>query len=213
MKALPNILTLLRLLLSAVMFASLIAIGAGEHGADVPVETRIVLVWIAVPSFIVASVTDFLDGWLARRFGAVSVMGAILDPIADKILVCGAIVGLLSIGTPNLYLFATMGGVILFREFAVSALREVLAPQGIKLPVTPLAKSKTVLQLVALGAVMILDFWRVWRIDADIVTLEKAWTVVEMMLSIATAVTLWTGLQYARAAAAALRTKTPLPTT
>ena len=70
-----------------------------------------------------------------------------------------AILGLLAIHTPGVLV---SGGLILFREFAVSALREVLAPRGIRLPVTVLAKTKTSLQLVALGALMFLSFWPVW---------------------------------------------------
>ena len=76
--------------------------------------------------------------------------GAILDPIADKVLVCGVILGLLSLG-PNAAV-AIPAALILFREFTVSALREVAAGKGVSLPVTLLAKWKTTLQLVALGA-------------------------------------------------------------
>ena len=72
-------------------------------------------------------------------------------------------------------MLASPGGLILFREFAVSALREVLAPRGIKLPVTFLAKTKTTLQLVALGALMILWFWPAWRIAVPLDDLRIAW--------------------------------------
>jgi CDP-diacylglycerol--glycerol-3-phosphate 3-phosphatidyltransferase len=152
---------------------------------------------------VVASVSDFFDGWLARRWGVTSLAGAILDPIADKILVCGAIVGLMIVGLP--YMFGALGGLILFREFAVSALREVLAPRGIKLPVTFMAKTKTALQLTALGALMIIWFWPAWNIPASIPNLQTAWIIAQMLLALATAVTLITGVQYGRAALKALR--------
>jgi CDP-diacylglycerol--glycerol-3-phosphate 3-phosphatidyltransferase len=203
MKHLPNLLTVARLVLSLLMFASLIAIGAGERGAPISNAVGLGLVWFSVVAFIVASLTDFFDGWLARRWGVTSLVGAILDPIGDKVLVCGAIVGLLAVGMP--YMFAALGGLILFREFAVSALREVLAPRGIKLPVTFLAKTKTTLQLVALGLIMILAFWPVWGAPATIAQLRIAWMVAEVLFATATAVTLWTGVQYGEAAAKALR--------
>jgi len=191
------------------MFASLVAIGAGERGAPISSDVGFALCWTAVISFVVASVTDFLDGWLARRWNATSVAGAVLDPIADKVLVCGAIVGMMATGMP--YTFAAMGGLILFREFAVSAMREVLAPRGIKLPVTFLAKSKTTLQLVALGAVMVIAFWPAWGIAATIAQLSIAWQWAQIGLAVATAVTLWTGVQYAQTAVRALRTAAAPP--
>jgi CDP-diacylglycerol--glycerol-3-phosphate 3-phosphatidyltransferase len=203
MKYLPNLLTLLRLVLSLAMFAALVTIGAAEHGAQVSSQTGIALAWFSVIAFVVASVTDYFDGWLARRWGVTSLAGAILDPIADKILVCGAILGLMIVGLP--YMFGALGGLILFREFAVSALREVLAPRGIKLPVTFMAKTKTTLQLIALGALMILWFWPAWNIPVPLDTLRLAWEIAQMVLLLATGVTLWTGVQYARAAAAALK--------
>lgn len=200
MKHLPNILTILRLVLSLAMFAALAAIGAGLSGVDV--EGAAWVARFAAGAFVVAAVTDFFDGWLARRWGVVSVMGAILDPIADKILVCGAILGLLAIGAPGVLI---PGALILFREFAVSALREVLAPRGLTLPVTFLAKAKTTLQLAALGAIMILMVWPVWRIDARIDHLHTALDAALMLFDIAAAVTLWTGFEYGRAAWRALK--------
>jgi CDP-diacylglycerol--glycerol-3-phosphate 3-phosphatidyltransferase len=132
-----------------------------------------------------------------------SLAGAILDPIADKILVCGAIIGLMIVGLP--YMFGALGGLILFREFAVSALREVLAPRGIKLPVTFLAKTKTTLQLVALAALMFIWFWPVWGLSARADHLRTALDAAEVLWSLAAVVTLWTGLDYAWSAWKALR--------
>jgi CDP-diacylglycerol--glycerol-3-phosphate 3-phosphatidyltransferase len=196
MKHIPNLLTALRLVLSLAMFAALVVIASGGFPAIAAWLIRFMLA-----AFVIAAVTDFLDGWLARRWGVVSVAGAILDPIADKILVCGAILGLIAVGAPEMLL---LGGIILFREFAVSALREVLAPRGIKLPVTFLAKIKTTLQLVAIAAMMIVWFWPAWNIDARIDHLRIALEGAVMLMGVAAVVTLWTGLEYGRAAMLAL---------
>jgi CDP-diacylglycerol--glycerol-3-phosphate 3-phosphatidyltransferase len=200
MHHIPNLLTALRLVLSLFVFFALVAIGYGlagvgpEHGAW--------LARLAFVGFVVAAVTDFFDGWLARRWRAVSLIGAILDPIADKILVCGTILGLMAVQAPGVLI---PGALILFREFAVSAMREVLAPRGIKLPVSFLAKVKTTLQLVALAALMFLWFWPVWRIDARADHLRTALQAAEVLWSAAAAITLWTGGEYAAAAWKALK--------
>jgi cardiolipin synthase len=206
MKHLPNALTVARLVLSLAMFGALVVIGEGFSGGEVAPDVGVWLARFAFAAFVVAAITDFFDGWLARRWGVTSLTGVILDPIADKILVCGAILGLLAIHTPGVLV---SGGLILFREFAVSALREVLAPRGVKLPVTALAKTKTALQLVALGALMFLSFWPVWRIDAPIAPLIKAMQGSEMLFALAAVVTVWTGIDYARAAWRALRPSPP----
>jgi CDP-diacylglycerol--glycerol-3-phosphate 3-phosphatidyltransferase len=200
---LPNLLTLLRLALALLMFAALAVIASSLSGAR-PLSPQLGagLARFAFAAFVVAAATDFFDGWLARRWGVTSLTGAILDPIADKILVCGAILGLMAVGAPGVMV---AGGLILFREFAVSALREVLAPLGVKLPVTLLAKSKTTLQLVSLGGLMFLTFWPAWRIDASVVDLIKALQAFEILFALAAAVTLWTGIDYARSAWLALR--------
>jgi CDP-diacylglycerol--glycerol-3-phosphate 3-phosphatidyltransferase len=203
MKQLPNILTGLRLVLSILMFAALVAIRAGILGAPMSPQLAVFLLWFALAAFIIAAITDYLDGWLARRWQVVSVLGAILDPIADKILVCGAILGLIGVGmSPDVVAFS---GIILFREFAVSALREVLAPRGIKLPVTFLAKLKTSLQLVSIGALMVMKFWPAWGINARIDHQRTAMEAAELLYGLAAAVTLWTGLEYGRSAWLALQ--------
>ena len=155
MQALPNILTGGRLVLGLVMFICL----AGASG-NIPFlsdhltpEAQFGLQRWAVVAFVLAAVTDFFDGWAARRWNATSVWGAILDPIADKILVAGTILGLSSLGA-NPHVVAP-GALILFREFFVSALREVGARRGVRFPVTSLAKWKTTLLLVALAGQLI----------------------------------------------------------
>jgi CDP-diacylglycerol--glycerol-3-phosphate 3-phosphatidyltransferase len=139
----------------------------------------------------VAAVTDFFDGWLARRYGVVSVAGAILDPIADKVLICAAILGLLAI--TQVPAFIIPAALILFREFAVSALREVTAGRGVSLPVTLLAKWKTTIQLVALGAEMLAAGGPAFGLPAGSAALVGG---AHALLWFAAAVTLVTGAQY-----------------
>lgn len=112
--------------------------------------------WLPLVLFVVASVTDWLDGNLARRWNAGSKLGQFMDPMADKLLVVAVIVMLVS--------FGTIGGwhvvpaiAILCREMFVSGLREFLAFRQIEVPVSRLAKWKTATQMVAL-TVLLLPF-------------------------------------------------------
>ena len=142
----------------------------------------------------IAAVTDFFDGWLARKLDAVSVWGAILDPIGDKVLVCGAILGLLAMGgQPAVVLPA---GLMLFREFTVSALREVGAGKGVKLPVTMLAKWKTTLQLTALAAELLVASWGAFGLPPEPAIEQPVTLFAHGLMWLATIVTLITGAQY-----------------
>ncbi|MBS0409528.1 MAG: CDP-diacylglycerol--glycerol-3-phosphate 3-phosphatidyltransferase, partial [Proteobacteria bacterium] len=148
----------------------------------------------AFGSYVIAAVTDFFDGWLARRMNATSIWGAILDPIADKVLVCGAVLGLLCEGAnPAVVLPAAL---ILFREFTVSALREVAAGKAVKLPVTVLAKWKTTLQLIALGAELLVVAWTAFGLPPTSDLLGWLTIFAHSVLWLAALVTLITGAQY-----------------
>ncbi|MBM3558501.1 MAG: CDP-diacylglycerol--glycerol-3-phosphate 3-phosphatidyltransferase [Alphaproteobacteria bacterium] len=118
--------------------------------ADDPVA-GIAPAWLATALFALAAATDWVDGWLARRTGAVSAFGRLLDPVADKVLVAGVLVGLVATGIVGGWHVAA-AIVILGRELLVSGLREYLAQAGGELPVTRLAKWKTAGQLVAIVA-------------------------------------------------------------
>ncbi|MGE0037395.1 MAG: CDP-diacylglycerol--glycerol-3-phosphate 3-phosphatidyltransferase [Xanthobacteraceae bacterium] len=105
---------------------------------------------VALFIFIAAGVTDFLDGYLARKWGEQSTFGRMLDPIADKLLVASCLLMLAADGTIRGWsLWAAI--VILCREILVSGLREYLAELRVSVPVTQLAKWKTTVQLVAVG--------------------------------------------------------------
>ncbi|MFN3511527.1 MAG: CDP-diacylglycerol--glycerol-3-phosphate 3-phosphatidyltransferase [Phenylobacterium sp.] len=196
MKALPNLLTSMRLVLTLFVFLAL----AGAAGGIPYVSERLtpdaqfaLLRW-AFWAFVVAAVTDFFDGWLARKLDAVTVWGAILDPIGDKVLVCGAILGLLALGgQPAVVLPA---GLILFREFTVSALREVGAGKGVKLPVTLLAKWKTTIQLTALAGELLVASWAAFDLPADPAIQGPVVVTAHTLLWVAAIATIITGAQY-----------------
>ena len=136
LKKIPNILTIGRIII--VPFFVLAFYLPGFYG-DL---TALVL-------FLIASFTDFLDGMLARMLGEESKLGELLDPIADKIIVATALILLVMDGTIRHYeVIAAI--IILTREILVSGLREFLAKGQINLPVSNLAKLKTLLQMTCL---------------------------------------------------------------
>ena len=196
----PNILTGLRLIAGVVMF--LILAGAAPQGIPLLSEylspdDQFRFGRTAFVIFVVAASTDWVDGFLARRWKVESRWGAILDPIADKILVTGAILGLLTSG--SLTQIAIPCGLILFREFAVSALRETVAGK-VKLPVTLLAKWKTTLQMIALGALQLTLLWEEFGllpVDGSVPAWQQHFETFAVGLTwLAALITLWTGWQY-----------------
>jgi CDP-diacylglycerol--glycerol-3-phosphate 3-phosphatidyltransferase len=196
MKSLPNILTGSRLIMALFMFVAFAAAaGAVPYFSNrLEPEAQFALQRWAVYAFVLAAVTDFFDGWLARKLDAESVWGAILDPIGDKVLVCGAILGLLSLGPQPMVVLPA--GLILFREFTVSALREVGAGRGVKLPVTLLAKWKTTLQLTALAMELIVAAWGAFSLPDGTAFRGGFEIAAHTLFWIATLVTLITGVQY-----------------
>lgn len=108
--------------------------------------------FISFVIFILCSFTDFLDGYLARKFNYESSLGKLLDPIADKILLCSTVLAIILITSD--YFVGFMGMIILIREFWVSGLREFTAINQIQATseVTYLAKIKTTLQFIAIAA-------------------------------------------------------------
>ena len=109
--------------------------------------------WVALAIFVAAGITDFLDGYLARAWKQQSTLGRMLDPIADKLLVSIAVLMLVSEGIVGGWsIWAAV--VIICREILVSGLREFLAELNVGVPVTRLAKSKTAMQMVAIGILL-----------------------------------------------------------
>jgi CDP-diacylglycerol--glycerol-3-phosphate 3-phosphatidyltransferase/cardiolipin synthase len=109
--------------------------------------------WTSLAIFLVACITDWLDGYLARAWHQQSTIGRMLDPIADKLLVGSTLLVLTHVGTiDSIHIWAAV--IILSREILVSGLREFLAELNVKISVTQLAKWKTSLQMVALGVLL-----------------------------------------------------------
>ncbi|MEO7148847.1 MAG: CDP-diacylglycerol--glycerol-3-phosphate 3-phosphatidyltransferase [Rhodanobacteraceae bacterium] len=183
---LPNALTLFRVTLLPVM---VLAFYAPMRGAGV----------VAALIFLLASVTDWLDGWLARRYDLVSAFGAFLDPVADKLMV--AVTLFLLVQAHPTVLLAVTGAVIVGREIAVSALREWMAFVGerARVKVAWVGKVKTVMQIIALLVLLA-------QHDAPVL---RVYHLGEGLLVIAAILTIWSGLLYLRAAWPVLRLDSP----
>jgi len=178
LRKIPNILTIGRIII--VPFFVLAFYLPGLYG-DL---TALIL-------FIVASFTDFLDGMLARMLGEESKLGELLDPIADKIIVATALILLVMDGTIRNYeVIAAI--IILTREILVSGLREFLAGGKIKLPVSSLAKLKTVLQMLAIALLLSRETGN------NIINFQdyNAQTIGIILLWLSAALTLYTGYDY-----------------
>ena len=112
--------------------------------------------WVSLALFSVACITDFFDGYIARSMNQISNFGRFLDPVADKLLVIAVALMLVGDGRiDGIVIFAAL--VIMMREILVSGLREYLAELKVRLPVSSLAKWKTVIQMIALGHLIIHD--------------------------------------------------------
>jgi CDP-diacylglycerol--glycerol-3-phosphate 3-phosphatidyltransferase len=181
MLSLPNLLTLSRILAVPLLVYLL--------WKPSPIDYLITFVL-----YCLVGITDYFDGYLARAQGTVSRLGQFLDPIADKIMVVAVIVMLISTrqasGEPVIHDYHIVPAlVILLREIIVSGLREFLAGVQVSMPVSRLAKWKTTLQLVALGALILGGSVPEWRWVHD-VGLASLWA--------AAALTLVTGWDYLR---------------
>ncbi|MFZ9396058.1 MAG: CDP-diacylglycerol--glycerol-3-phosphate 3-phosphatidyltransferase [Erythrobacter sp.] len=157
---------------------------------------------LAFGLYCLMGITDYFDGYLARSSGAVSKLGIFLDPIADKIMVAAVILVLTAQGilrgpyVGDMHVIA--GLIILMREIAVSGLREFLGGLQVSVPVTRLAKWKTTLQLVALGALILGRALPGWNIGIGEITANVPHTVGLTTLWAAAILTVMTGWDYLR---------------
>lgn len=146
--------------------------------------------WAALAIFTIASITDFLDGYLARIWKQTSNIGKMLDPIADKLLVAAALLLMAADGTiAGWTLWAAI--IILCREILVSGLREYLAELKVSVPVTRLAKWKTAVQLIAIAFLI--------AGPAGDKVIGYATEIGITLLWISALITLYTGYDYFRA--------------
>jgi cardiolipin synthase (CMP-forming) len=177
MSSLPNSLTISRIALVPLFVAAFFL--PGNSGR-----------WIVFVLFCLAGFTDAIDGVIARKLKAESSLGRMLDPIADKLIVSAALLMLASDRTlQGIHLVPAL--VILCREILVSGLREFLAGADVSLPVTRVAKMKTVMQMVAIGALI--------ASSASEHMLPGVTSGALLGLWVAAALTLYTGYAYLRA--------------
>src|SRR5215470_56670 len=115
---------------------------------------------LASAVFILASITDGIDGYLARKRGQITTMGMLLDPLADKLLIAAAYVTLVQFN-PSL-VPAWIAVIVIGREFLVSGLRSIAATEGFTIEASHLGKFKMVVQIVSVVAVILAHHWREW---------------------------------------------------
>jgi CDP-diacylglycerol--glycerol-3-phosphate 3-phosphatidyltransferase len=154
--------------------------------------------WGAAALFVLAAVTDKIDGWLARRTGTVTALGRALDPLADKLLVACALVAFVRLGVPGVE--AWMVAAILGREVLVTALRSYAGRRGRPLPVSGLGKWKTTFQMAFVAAVLALMSLRAWMDPAPAYWKEPGdalQALVAFAFLVTTLLTIWSGLDYA----------------
>ena len=166
---LPNALAFFRILLAPLMFFMLV---------NAPgIFTQIHISWInyfAALIFVIASVTDFFDGYIARSWDQKTKLGAILDPLADKMLILAAFLGLMMLGRASAWAVY----LILVREFFITGFRVVMASDGVEVAASMAGKVKTVSQMFAVGFLLM------------------SWPGGELLLWIAVALTLYSGFEY-----------------
>lgn len=148
---------------------------------DVPWNTA-----AALAIFLTASFTDFLDGYIARRLRQTSVLGAVLDPVADKMLVCVSLILLVDAGTISSTAVAA-ALVIVSREIFIAGLREAVAGQGHRLPVTRTAQWKTSFQMIATGLLIA---------SAGNTPVAGIHPYAVALLWLSAVLAFWTGIQY-----------------
>ena len=143
---LANKITLMRVILVPVFIVLIMA--SQIPGMKTLVENGTlsvaVLNWCALGVFLVASITDFLDGYIARKYNMVSNFGKFMDPLADKLLVCSALICLLALGRMNVWLVL----VIILRDFVISGFRLVASDKGVVIAANMWGKVKTTMQMI-----------------------------------------------------------------
>lgn len=182
MTNLANILTISRLILLPFIIGLFFCEEAAGASA----------MWPALGLYIVAALTDYFDGWVARKFNQTSAFGTFLDPISDKIFVAALLVTFVAFGRlDGVWIVPVV--VILSREFLVSGLREYLGPKNIQLPVTTLAKWKTAAQMLSLGFLIIGPY------------LAYGLLAGQLLLLVAAVITVLTGATYLKAGLADMK--------
>ncbi|MFZ8933130.1 MAG: CDP-diacylglycerol--glycerol-3-phosphate 3-phosphatidyltransferase [Bacteriovoracaceae bacterium] len=176
---LPNRLTMFRVLLIPIIIGTLSLIQTEWQWAQ---QNKILLGYIAGRTCVVASITDFFDGWIARRRGIVTLFGSFLDPIADKFLVVSSLILLQALDRVHVLIVI----VLVLREIYITALRLLAYERELIIPVSKLAKWKTALQLVAIPMLMPDDI--PWGIPMTLIG--------QILISICTLLSVYSALEY-----------------
>lgn len=161
---LPNKLTILRVIL-VVPFVVFMLAGKCEGASR----------WIALAIFIIASLTDTLDGYIARKYHLITDFGKFMDPLADKLLVCSALICLVSLG--RLYTWVCI--IIIAREFIISGFRLVASDNGIVIAASWWGKIKTVCQM-AMIIVILLDIDALRPLELVLIAAATVLTIVSL---------------------------------
>ena len=189
----PNLLTVLR-----IIFASLIALILIFFDSKIAYFISFIL-------FSLAGITDYFDGWLARKKGQISDLGRMLDPIADKILVISTFIILMSNNVIEGF-NAIAAFIIIYREIFISGLREFLGNKSLVVKVTKLAKWKTAIQFITillfLGSQVINNFY----MYTDIINIFIEFTCT-LLIWITSLISLYTGINYLRTSYGHLSTR------
>lgn len=162
----PNALTLLRIFFVPLLVAALVQGRVTIDLGLIEVTNEI----LALGIFLTAALTDLLDGYLARKWGQITTVGTLLDPIADKLLISSALVALVQVRVVP----AWMTIIVIGREFAISGLRSIAAAEGYVIQASDFGKAKLVSQVVAISMLLISMQWPEWRTLA----LALMWVVV-----------------------------------
>lgn len=177
MTSLPNLLATARILMTPAIMALVLAEGTIDNNFT-----------YAVVLFVIAAVTDFLDGYFARRWNVTTVLGSFLDSTADKMLVTGTLLALIAVDRASVWVAL----IIIIREFAVMALRGMVALEGRIVKPSLWGKLKANVQFIAIGLAMIraaepwgplyLDEWVMWL--AAVVTIASGWQYIARFWSV-----------------------------
>jgi CDP-diacylglycerol--glycerol-3-phosphate 3-phosphatidyltransferase len=127
--------------------------------------------------FVLASITDGLDGYLARKRAQITTMGMLLDPIADKIMVTGALIALVAYNPHVVKVWIVV--VIIGREFLISGLRSIASSEGFTIQASDLGKLKTVTQIVAVVSAILAHHWYQWQFSVVVIPVQ--WIAIAAM--------------------------------
>jgi len=120
--------------------------------------------------FVLASITDGLDGYLARRRGQITTMGMLLDPLADKIMVTAALIALVAYNPAVVKVWIAV--VIIGREFLISGLRSIASSEGFTIQASELGKLKTVIQIVSVVSAILAHHWYDWQFGLLVIPVQ-----------------------------------------